>query len=227
MGYNALHDSAERQDAHRCYIGTRTLIIQRLVAWICRETEKSTLLLWMHGGAGAGKSVIMQTLVDACFAAGLILGSYFFSRFDPSRNNAEALIPTLAYQMACQFPQVLEVLEQNINKDPLIFKRSIATQAMVLLVEPLRHLVRLKIFPPQAQVSPHVFVIDALDECQDKEKQPLIIDVLTDILYDQHVPVLFLISSRPDQNTVMDRSLRQASVLETNSNISVIWPSIS
>jgi hypothetical protein len=174
--------------------------MQRLIAWICREIERDTLVLWMHGAAGAGKSAIMQTLVDECFAAGLILGSFFFSRFDSSRNNAEALIPTLAYQVACQFPDAIEVLERNIKNDPLIFKRSIATQAMVLLLEPLRHLVRLRIFPSQARVSPHVFVIDALDECQDKEKQSLIIDVITDILYDQCIPVLFLISSRPDQN---------------------------
>ncbi|KAF5320818.1 hypothetical protein D9619_002239 [Psilocybe cf. subviscida] len=95
----ALHDSAARFNPPRCHRNTRERLLTRLELWIRREAEQTMSLIWLHGGAGAGKSAIMQSIVERCESDRLILGTFFFNRSDESRNNAEAFIPTLAYQV--------------------------------------------------------------------------------------------------------------------------------
>jgi len=55
--------------------------------------------MWMSGGAGVGKSAIAQNFAERCEAEGYLLASLFFGRSDPSRNNIDSLIVTIAYQI--------------------------------------------------------------------------------------------------------------------------------
>ena len=87
-----------------------------------------SLILWLNGAAGAGKSAIAQTIAELCDEAGVLLASFFFSWSDPYRNNGATLFPTLAYQIACAIPEAREQLERAIDRDPLIFTRSLEAQ---------------------------------------------------------------------------------------------------
>ncbi|KIK52272.1 hypothetical protein GYMLUDRAFT_180242, partial [Collybiopsis luxurians FD-317 M1] len=44
---------------------------------------------WLYGPAGAGKSVIAQTLAEICMERGLLVGSFFFWHTDFSWNTPE------------------------------------------------------------------------------------------------------------------------------------------
>ncbi|KAF5325542.1 hypothetical protein D9619_009853 [Psilocybe cf. subviscida] len=161
------------------------------------EEYANARLIWLTGGAGAGKSAIMQSIVERCAQYAVILGTFFFSRTDPSRNYAEILIPTLAYQVARAFPAAMAVLEPIIERDPLIFKASLHTQAYELLVRPLRYLIETGLVD-NTTTARRVFVIDGLDECDDPQKQALIIHVVATVLCDNLSPVCFLFASRPE-----------------------------
>ncbi|KAF5321741.1 hypothetical protein D9619_002243 [Psilocybe cf. subviscida] len=197
--HTAMHDSAARFDAPRCHRNTRARFRDRLELWMLGEGEhfEGKRLIWFHGGAGAGKSAIMQSVVEKCTQHGVILGAFFFSRTDPSRNYAEVLIPTLAYQLASAFPETMAVLEPVIQRNPLIFKASLHSQADELLVRPILYLMANGIMDNTSSLRP-AFFIDGLDECTDPQKQALIIRVVTYILTDRHLPICFVIASRPE-----------------------------
>lgn len=140
--HSALHDAPARTDETRCYQNTRTTVRGHLGRWAWGICDEGASIFWLHGGAGAGKSAIMQSLAEQCAADGLALGSFFFSRSDPARNSAEVLIPTLVYQLAQLFPSTMDVLGPIIDHDQLIFKKSFQVQLLSLLVPPLQHLDR-------------------------------------------------------------------------------------
>lgn len=154
-------------------------------------------LIWLRGGAGAGKSAIMQSIIERCSPHNVILGTFFFSRSDPSRDFAEVLIPTLAYQVVCAFPASISVLEPVVKRIPHIFKAALHIMVRELLVPLLRHLVEMGQIQ-EAEPSRRVFVIDGLDECSNPLKQAAIINSVATILCQFHIPVLFVIASRPE-----------------------------
>jgi hypothetical protein len=188
--HTAVHDSAARSDAPRCHRNTRVKYLDKLERWMLGNGEdlEGMRLIWLHGGAGAGKSAIMQSIVEQCVQHAVILGSFFFFRTDSSRNYAEVLIPTLAYQLACAFPAAMTVLEPIIHRYPLIFKASVRTQAYELLVRPRLYLIETGVLEHSGTLR-RVFVVDGLDECSDPQKQALIISAVASILRDIHLPI--------------------------------------
>ncbi|KAF5316296.1 hypothetical protein D9619_006137 [Psilocybe cf. subviscida] len=225
--HTAMHDSAARHDAPRCHRNTRAKYRDNLKQWMLGSGNDydGKRLIWLHGGAGVGKSAIMQSVIEQCTQHAVVLGSFFFFRSDPSRNYAEVLIPTLAYQLACVFPAALAVLEPIINRNPLIFKASLRTQAYELLVRPILYLFEnriIEIDDPRRRV----FVIDGLDECSDsdpqkqKQKQALIINIVASVLCEYDVPISFLIASRPEP-AISSAFHREARLYATFASISL------
>ncbi|KAF5327191.1 hypothetical protein D9619_004971 [Psilocybe cf. subviscida] len=197
--HTALHNSSARFDAPRCHRNTRTSYLDALERWMLGDGDKyvGARLIWLTGGAGAGKSAIMQSIVERCAQHALILGTFFFFRTDTSRNYAEVLIPTLAYQLARTFPAAMAIIEPVIQRDPLIFKASLQTQADELIVRPLLYLIETGVIDTTSPLR-RVFVIDGLDECDDPKKQALIIHAVAAILSDNLGPICVLIASRPE-----------------------------
>ncbi|KAF5322705.1 hypothetical protein D9619_002251 [Psilocybe cf. subviscida] len=195
--HTALHDSSARCNASRCHQNTRTKYLDNLELWMLGEggDYEGNRFIWLHGGAGVGKSAIMQSIVERCTQHGVILGTFFFSRMDISRNFAEVLIPTLAYQLAGAFPEAMAILAPIIHRDPLIFTASLRTQVRELLVRPILYLVDIGVIGNTVGLR-RVFVIDGLDECSDPQQQALVIEVVASMLNAHHIPFHFLISSR-------------------------------
>ncbi|KAF5318497.1 hypothetical protein D9619_011037 [Psilocybe cf. subviscida] len=195
--HSALHDAPTRTDQSRCHQHTRTNVLDHLERWAQGICHEGAPIFWLHGGAGAGKSAVMQTLAERCVAQRLALGSFFFSRSDPARNTAEVLIPTLAYQLGQRFPASMDVLGPIIHQDPLIFKKSLQVQVLTLLVCPLQHLVELGVISNAPQ-APRIFLIDGLDECDDTIQQQAIVQAVAAVCHEHRIPVKFLIASRPE-----------------------------
>lgn len=196
--HTALHDSSARFDAPRCHRNTRAGYRDQLEQWMLGRGEnfKGTRLIWLQGGAGVGKSAIMQSIVERGVQHA-VLGTFFFSRSDSSRNYAEVVIPTLAYQLARAFPAVIAILETVIGNDPLIFKASLDVQAYQLLVRPILHLIDAGVIENSTAFR-RVFVIDGLDECINPQKQALLINIIATILCEYRIFIHFIISSRPE-----------------------------
>ena len=194
----AFHNSKERFDPPKCHPKTRMAVLSEIMEWIKWEGDLDSFIMWLYGPAGAGKSAIAQTIAEMCEEELLLLASFFFSRTDPSRNSVQPLIATIAYQITLNIPDVRDTILGTIERDPMIFSKSLAIQFKSLIVEPLQHLVEAGFF--NEPNSRRLVIIDGLDECFDPKVQRNILEVLTNAHRQHRFPLIFLFASRPEQH---------------------------
>ncbi|KAF9470853.1 hypothetical protein BDN70DRAFT_916101 [Pholiota conissans] len=195
----ATHDSSTRFDPPKCHPNTRVAVLEYLLGWIFGHNDPEALILWLYGPAGAGKSAILQTIAEMCAERKSILASYFFGRSDPTWNTFKTLIPTIACQIAIAIPETRPLVELVIERDPTIFDKSLVTQLQSLVIHPLKDLSNSGYFS-NPETCPRLVIVDGLDECVDPKAQSMILRTLADALRAQKLPLVFLISSRPEQN---------------------------
>ena len=120
------------------------------------------------------------------FADGKLGASFFCSRDFKDRSNLQAIFPTLAFQLAFQYPHFREELLQVLKVRPDVGSESLASQMEKIIVGPLR-----------ATHASTLIIIDALDECKDEELTSAILSVLS--RYVNEIPgVKFFITGRPE-----------------------------
>ena len=194
----AFHNSKERFDPPKCHPNTRLAVLTKIMKWIKWEEDLDAFIMWVYGPAGAGKSAIAQTIAEMCEEKMLLLASFFFSRNDPSRNNVNPLIATIAYQIISNLPQVRDTILGAIERDPLILSKSFAVQFKSLIVAPLQPLAEAGYF--NEPTSRRLVIIDGLDECSDSKIQKNIVEVLANAQGQHQLPLFFLFASRPEQH---------------------------
>ena len=167
-----------------CLKGTRRDVLQRLEDWL--ENEQGQRVFWLNGLAGTGKSTIAQTFAEITFAEGKLGASFFCSRDFEDRNNIQIIFPTLAFQLAYQYPAFRKALLQVLRANPGIGKQTLCSQMEKLIVGPFQEMQALTLI-----------VIDALDECLDEEPASAILSVLS--RYVDKIPLVkFFITGRPE-----------------------------
>ncbi len=114
--FESQRDSLRQQTNLPCMIQMHALIFQnviqehgraileRLIQWIFGHDSKS-VIMWLYGPAGAGKSAILQTIAEKCTVLDILLASFFFSRSDGTRNHPDSLVATIAYQIRAEDPR--------------------------------------------------------------------------------------------------------------------------
>ena len=84
---------------------------------------------------------------------------------DNERNNKTLLIPTLVYQLTRSFPHTIPYISKAIVHDPMVLTKSLKTQMLNLIVQPLT-------VPPSGLPSPpKIIIIDGLEECITKHSK--------------------------------------------------------
>jgi hypothetical protein len=151
--------------------------------------------MWLCGPAKVGKSAIAQTIADRCYDARILIASFFFSRNNANRCDKSYLIPTIAYQLIVSIPEIRNRVQDVLRNDPLILSRSLEAQAKALIVRPLTDMGDLDLGSP-----PRLVILDGLDECECDETQIYIINVFSTVVKELPIPLLFLITSRPEQH---------------------------
>ena len=102
------------------------------------------------------------------------------------RRNLHFIFPTLATQLARKYTEFRSILVPMIQSDPEIAYESLSNQMNKLIVQPLR----------ESGIST-VIVIDALDECEDREPASAILFVLGQLV--SKIPkVKFFLTGRPE-----------------------------
>jgi len=161
--------------------------------------DQNAAVLWLYGPAGAGKSAIAHKIAELCALHNLLLATFFFSRSDPTRNNSKSLIATIAYQIATNIgPWTREKIVATIEWDPLILTQSLEAQVTALVVEPLRNPLEAGYF--NAPTSRRLIIIDGLDECDNPAVQCKILDVISLLFHNYHLPLIILVASRPERH---------------------------
>jgi hypothetical protein len=140
----------------------------------------------LNGLAGTGKSTIAQTIAERIFADGGLGASFFCSRDFKDRRDLRYIFPTLAFQLAHKYPKFRSILVPLLQSNPDVVHESLYNQMEALIVRPLN----------SSDIST-VIVIDALDECVDKDPQSAILSVMGRLV--EEIPnVKFLITGRPE-----------------------------
>ena len=178
---DAGHSSGNRQG---CLRGTRTDILLQLEYWL--EDKESQPIFWLNGLAGTGKSTIAQTFAEITYAEGKLGASFFCSRGSENRSNIQAIFPTLAFQLAYQYPSFRQHLLQVLRADPGLRHKSLCSQLEKAIVDPFK-----------ATNIPTLIIIDALDECKDDQPASAILSVLSRYV-DKLPNVKFFITGRPE-----------------------------
>ena len=167
-----------------CLKGTRKDVLWEIEHWLMDERERR--VFWLNGLAGTGKSTIAQTFAETAFADGNLGASFFCSRDFEGRSNLQAIFPTLAFQLAFQYPLFRTRLLKVLKARPDVGRESLCSQMEKLIVGPLK-----------AARVPTLIIIDALDECEDEEPASAILSILS--RYTNEIPdVKFFITGRPE-----------------------------
>lgn len=139
--------------------------------------------------AGTGKTTIACTLAATLESRGQLAASFFCTRTSEQCQDANRIVPTIAYQLARHFTPVQSVLCQALEKDKNIASLDVPTQFERLLRAPLLEVYK--------QIPDNlVVVLDALDECSNANATQLILDML--LRFGDRLPLKFLVTSRPE-----------------------------
>ncbi len=169
--------------------------------WVHGKESTESFIMWLHGAAGAGKSAIAQGIAELCHEEDVLLASFFASNraADARQMDANYIFPTIAYQISTAIPDMRPMIEEVIARDPLIFTRTLQTQIDALIIKPLKQFVT-HVFSAGSAPSPRLVIIDGLDEISDRSAQVKVLEVICHALQHHHVQLIFLISSRPEQD---------------------------
>ncbi|KAF9643297.1 hypothetical protein BDM02DRAFT_3176086, partial [Thelephora ganbajun] len=171
-------------DRKRCLKGTRGAVLDEIELW-ARDSHNPPVY-WLNGLAGTGKSTIAQTIAERIFADGLLGASFFCSRDSEDRRDLKFIFPTIAVQLARNYPEFRSIFVPLVQSDPEIAHESLYSQMDKLIVQPLK----------KSKIST-VIVIDALDECKDEEPASAVLSVLGQFV-SQIPKVKFFVTGRPE-----------------------------
>ncbi|KAF9539090.1 hypothetical protein CPC08DRAFT_731161 [Agrocybe pediades] len=164
---------------------------------VADEEINQKSIIWLNGGAGAGKSAIARSVAERCVEQGLLLGSFFFAAGDATRNHVGGLVATLCYQMCKVLPGFRDMVSPLIANDPLIFKSSFGTQFTTLIINPLSSIISASHF--RTTNTPRLIIIDGLDECSETMDQKNLLVALQEATRSTTL-IRFLVCSRPENH---------------------------
>lgn len=169
-----------------CLSGTRISILNTLEIWANNKDPRGQHVYWLNGHAGSGKSTIAHSFCQRLYASGQLGASFFCSRNFLERSDIKLIFPTIAFQLACGYPNFCTHLVTTLKKCPDLGSESMITQLTELLVKPL-----------QESGIKTTISIDALDECRDQEPTSTVVALLARVI-DQIPLVKFFITGRPE-----------------------------
>ncbi|KIL63128.1 hypothetical protein M378DRAFT_57828, partial [Amanita muscaria Koide BX008] len=191
VSFNALHDSSAQDPERCCHPDTRKSVLGQICNW-ADDPSRFERILWLHGPAGVGKSAIAQT-ISSLYGRDKVGATFFFFRSDPSRNDGNCLLPTLAWQLASSVPIVKDLIAVPLEEYPDLPRKTVEIQFDQLIAQPF---LTKRGGKPAAPTSTRVIIIDGLDECSDVKLQTRILKIIGSAVADTLFPLRFIISSR-------------------------------
>jgi hypothetical protein len=183
----AAYDSSQREYAPSCLPNSRMDVMERIWDWVNDNDGRPMYLL--TGAAGLGKSTIAQTLAKDCAGNNKLAASFFFSRGTAQSTSISRVILTLVYQLAVSIPPAQELIKEAFKADPSIPDKNLAVQFTKLIYQPILAVEHL--------ISPMIVIVDALDECEDKNGVVKLIEIITGVFRgERSFPLSFFFTSR-------------------------------
>jgi hypothetical protein len=137
-------------------LGTRVGIMKDILDWVHVVAPENPCVFWLNGLAGTGKSTIARTICERLDKEGLLGASFFISRDQLARRDANNIIHSIAHQLAVNFRPFSDALCAELRDIPVSAPRSLQRRITDFVITPARRL------PADISI---IIVIDALDEC--------------------------------------------------------------
>lgn len=196
---HALHDFIELPIRPGKLTVSQVAALEEAMEWIRSSSIHNSCIMWLNGAPRTGKSLILREVANICDKDKILLASFAFSRTNSNRSYHESLVATIAYQICLNLPASERYVLTAVQRDPLIFKKSLERQFRTLILEPLRQID----YQPKdnrRMDSPYVIIIDGLDRCTDRDAQIAILCGACDLLRGSRLPLLFLLGTRPEEH---------------------------
>ncbi|CAE7135689.1 unnamed protein product [Rhizoctonia solani] len=172
-----------------CMNGTREAILNRVLTWT-QNREKGESIMWISGQPGTGKTAIATSLCQRLDSVKALAGSFFCQRGDSNLSTPLKVINNLVCDIAMSCPPYAHEVAKAIRMTPKLHIAHLSLRFEGLVKRPLEKLRSLAI--PMTLVV----VIDALDECGDRESRKQLLQQLCEM--SRLVPWLKLIlTGRP------------------------------
>ncbi|KAF7336437.1 AAA-16 domain-containing protein [Mycena sanguinolenta] len=170
--------------------GTRAELLQELDSWSAGEfpEDDPKQVYFLSGGAGLGKSSIAHRLCT-CLGEPTLGASFFFGR--GNIESTRRFFSTLAYQLAMSQPAIRPHIVDAAREH---HKQGHEQQMRYTFEDLLR--------APLASASlsthsPVVIVVDGLDECKERDKIPVLLQFVLEIVC-AHPGIRVFIAARPE-----------------------------
>ncbi|KAG1750331.1 uncharacterized protein EDB91DRAFT_1243916 [Suillus paluster] len=166
--YSGIFDSEKRQPHSRCMENTCVALRESLRQVLDERDHKNVCLSGLATLAGVGKTSNAFSIAEEMKATSRLAATFFFSH--KHAQQAAAIIPAIAYQLALTFPRIRGNIVKAIEKDKMSFYQ-----------------------------TPYAIIIDALDESFSAEEAARLVLMLTETLAGPDLPIIYLIfTSRPE-----------------------------
>lgn len=183
----ALHNANER-DASTCLPNTRVALLSEVTQWA--EDSQGPNTYWVSGMAGTGKSTISRSIAHLLRDKNILGGSFFFKKGRAGRDETEPFLKTVAYQLARHFIHWHKYLSDSLERDGDFVGGTNNVLFQKLIAEPLDR-ERRHAAAAGKPMKPAIIVIDALDECVDKDIEAIVQQLAT-------ASIRLFITAKPD-----------------------------
>lgn len=170
---------------------TRTDVLGGLETWAKDTTTMPQYPFYVLSGvAGTGKSTIAYKFARRLERDKLLGATFFFVRGDQKLSTTDFVIPTLAYQLSENQPDLFPHIVEGARKHT--HHQGLEWQLDELIVGPLKHI--------PSDHSPIVIIIDAVDECTVSSQAEVarFLYLLLEKIRGLSVPLRILVTTRPE-----------------------------
>ena len=145
----------------------------------------------LDGLAGIGKSTVPRTVAQETHNRGSLGASFFFSKSEDDRKSAKLFFGTIAFQLSQYSQEIALRIGEALGQKPDASGKQLQDQLRDLIIQPLQICEK----PSKFTV---LIVIDALDECDEKDAERLLSLFLQEIRKVPNLKVFF--TTRPERH---------------------------